>query len=137
MQQREPIVITYDPEIAPDPSEWLALGEQERIDLGIAFHEAAGIILPDVRIHAAIHCAVETQIAEDFKPAIEAMRRLKREGLCRHDALHAVGTVLAGHLFHLMKSRSEGDRATDNAAYATKLARLTAKWWIKHYRRKP
>ena len=38
----------YDPLHAPDPKEWLALDETERLDLVAEFHEVKGIDLPNV-----------------------------------------------------------------------------------------
>jgi len=34
----------YDP--APHPARWLALGEEERLDLAMEYHRRAGIVLP-------------------------------------------------------------------------------------------
>ena len=82
-------MLKYDPEQKPHASEWLALGEQERIDLASQFHKAARIKIPNAIAHASIHVIVENQIAENIEPIVRAMSRLQREGLSRHDALHA------------------------------------------------
>lgn len=43
------------------------------------------------------------------------LERLLHEGLDRHDAVHAIGSVLSAHMYHIMK---EQDPGTDpNAAY--------------------
>jgi hypothetical protein len=39
--------------------------------------------------------AVETQLAEGHAEATAALDRLLQEGLDRHEALHAIGSVLA------------------------------------------
>ena len=39
----------YDPLEAPDPDEWLALDEQERLDLVQEYHRRARIPLPNAR----------------------------------------------------------------------------------------
>jgi hypothetical protein len=119
---------TYDPLVAPDPEEWLALDEQERIDAVMDFHRRARIRLPKAKVHVVIHVAVENQIAEgDALPVRRTLERLMGEGLDRHDAIHAIGAVLIGHMNDLMKAgHVEGD---PNAAYFAELERLTAEEW--------
>jgi hypothetical protein len=51
------------------------------------------------------------------------------EGLSRHDAIHAIGQVLAERLFAGL--RKEGQPADLNAEYLEKLNRLTAEAWRK------
>ena len=76
----------YDPGVAPDPAEWLALDEQERIELAEAHHRAARIELPNAKVHAVFHTIVENQIAGGLESVVRAMARLQHEGLSRHDA---------------------------------------------------
>jgi hypothetical protein len=45
----------YDPLEAPDPEEWLALDEQERIDLARDYHRRARIRVPNAKVHAMLH----------------------------------------------------------------------------------
>lgn len=124
---------SYDPEIPPNPSEWLALGEQQRIDLVAAFHEAAGTELPDPKMHAAFHCVVETQVAERYQPAVDALARLQAGGLNRHDAIHTIGSVLAEHLHKISQPQWQGSVDQANSLYAKELNRLTEKRWRKRY----
>lgn len=58
---------------------------------------------------------------------VETLARLQREGLSRHDALHAIGSVLAENLYELMR---EGD-STDESyrKYLARLPDLTATNW--------
>ena len=42
----------YDPQVPPDPVEWLGLDEQERIQLCERFHRAARARLPSLAAHA-------------------------------------------------------------------------------------
>jgi hypothetical protein len=65
----------YDPDEAPDPEEWLALDEQERIGLVRDYHRAAGIRLPNATMHATLQAIVETQIALRRRNAHGAHRR--------------------------------------------------------------
>jgi len=126
-------VTNYDPDIAPDPTVWLALDEQERRHLAEAHHRAARIELPSVETHALFHAIVENQIAEGLDCVIRAMARLMKEGLSRHDALHAIGSVIAEHLFETMDSKSKDDASTIQARYNAAVERLNANEWRKRY----
>jgi hypothetical protein len=101
-------ITTYDPDEAPNPKEWLALDEGERNYLVHDFHEVAQIDLPDLEAHTVIHTIVENQIALGFAPSCRAVMRLQGEGLSRHDAIHAIGSVVARLIFESIKgSRAE------------------------------
>jgi hypothetical protein len=118
----------YDPLEAPDPEEWLALDEQERIDLVLNYHRKARIRLPNAKVHAIVHAMVETQIAlEDETPARRTAQRLMDEGLDRHEAIHAIGWVLIEFMSDLMGEPES--RAEPNAPYFTALERLTVEDW--------
>ena len=121
-------MLTYDPEQNPGPSEWLELGEQERIDLAFQFHKVARIKIPNAIAHASIHVIVENQIAENIEPIVRAMSRLQRDGLSRHDALHAVASVLAEHLHEVLAA--EDGTSVPNESYFAAVERLTAKGWL-------
>ncbi len=123
----------YDPEIAPSQVEWLALDEQTRIALAITHHQKTKVKVPNLRAHGAIHAIVETQIAMGLDAANRAVVRLQGEGLSRHDAIHAIGSVLAEHLFDISKQERTDDPHAVNAQYAAALERLTAKQWVKDY----
>ena len=123
----------YDPEVQPDPAEWLALDEQERIQLAETHHRAARIKLPNAKVHAVFHAIVENQIAEGLEPVVRAMARLANEGLSRHDAIHAIGSVCAEHLFEAMKSEDQDVASTAQARYNAAVERLTAKLWRQQY----
>lgn len=117
----------YDPERMPDAVEWLALDEQERVELAEAYHREARVKVPNTKMHATIHAVVENQIAEGHEPVIRAMSRLTSAGLSRHDALHAVGSVLAEHLFELIK---DGSTSTNSMiSYDAAIERLTPESW--------
>lgn len=82
----------YDPAVAPDAVDWLNLDEGERLHLVETYHRRAGIAASDPRVHAALHTAVENQIAAKDPPAVgQALARLMAGGLDRHPAIHAVG----------------------------------------------
>jgi len=85
--------------------------------------------MPNVRMHAMFHVVAENQIAlGDEIPAERTLARLMREGLSRHDAVHAIGSVVASHLFNLIK---HGPTSKDsNADYYRQLEELTAEGWL-------
>ena len=120
---------SYDPMNSPDPEDWLEMDEQERIMLVASYHKQAGEKLPNRRLHATIHVIVENQIAEGVEKVRETLRRLDGEGLDRHDAIHAIGSVLTGHIWNLMR---EGPPSSDhNEPYFHDLESLTAIGWLK------
>src|SRR5689334_13211879 len=122
---------TYDPLIAPDPDEWLALDESERMWLAKEYHRQAGIELPNEELHAVIHAVVEAQIAiGDELPVKRTLQRLMGEGLDRHDALHAIGSVLAEHIHKVMTASPAISETDPNKPYFAALERLTAKGWL-------
>ena len=119
----------YNPNQAPPAQEWLALDEDERINLVARWHRKKKIPLPNVHVHATIHVTVENQLAMDDEVPCQTLARLMQEGLGRHDAIHAIGTVLAYHMHDLLSGKlSPGDAA--NAQYYEALRRYTAKDWL-------
>ena len=119
----------YDPHKTPDAKAWLALDEGERIELIAEYHRQTGVELPNAQLHAAIHTVVENQLAEGLEVAREALARLRAEGLDRHDAIHAIGSVAAEHMWMLLR---EKPKAPDpNALYAQALRSLTARSWME------
>ena len=120
----------YDPEIPPDPEKWLELDEQERLMLVENHHRDARIKMPQRarRLHAVIHTVVENQLAADDQDIVrDALLRLMEEGLTRHDAVHAIGSVLASHIYQVVKE--EDTPTADHAAYYDALKALTAEKW--------
>ena len=122
----------YDPLKAPDPEAWQTLDEGERILLVRDYHSEAGVKLPNLDLHAALHVVVENQVAMgDEIPVRATLERLMDEGLDRHEAIHAVASVLAEHLNELMQG---GDAGADvNETYYRNLKRLTVARWLKDY----
>jgi hypothetical protein len=118
----------YDPLKAPDPEEWLALDEQERIDLVRDYHRRAGVRLPNAKVHAVLHAIVETQIAHrDETPARRTAQRLMNDGLDRHETIHAIALVLTEFMYDLMKAP---ELVTEpNAPYFAALERFTVEDW--------
>jgi len=121
----------YDPEMAPDASDWLALDEDERLILVEEYHRDARIALPKAarRLHATIHVVVENQVALDDEPVVRALARLRKEGLSRHDAVHAIGSIVAEQIYDLLKLKDAPDAA--RIRYYAAIERLTAAGWRK------
>jgi hypothetical protein len=126
-------VTHYDPEVPPNPTEWLALDEQLRIGLAERYHRNAREKVPNVKAHAAFHAIVENQIAEGLEPVTRAMERLMKQGLSRHDAVHAVGSVVADYFFEAMNTKDKDFGSTAQARYNAAVERLTAQEWKRKY----
>ena len=119
----------YDPTVSPDRDLWLLLDEQERILQVEKYHKKRGIRLPNTTAHAAFHVIVENQIAEGDDSVVRAMDRLKKQGLDRHDSIHAIAWVLSQHLFEQMKTESPDAKNIVNARYVAAVERLNAEDW--------
>jgi hypothetical protein len=120
----------YDPLKPPKPEEWQSMDEQERLDLVEGFHRRARIRVPNAKVHAVIHVIVENQFAlGDELPVKRSVQRLMSEGLDRHDAIHAVGSVLIGHISDLLAAPEPEVGADPNPLYYAALDQLTAKDW--------
>jgi len=73
-----------------------------------------------------MHVIVENQLAMAIAPVPATVARLVRQGLSRHDAIHAIGAVLSGGMFEIMK----GNAKTWNPQhYGKRLKKPTAKRW--------
>jgi hypothetical protein len=120
----------YDASKAPDPKAWLELDEQERIDLAIAYHRRYHLQMgQSPKLHGVTHVIVENQAAMGDVTVVPAtLARLMREGLDRHDAIHAIGSVLMGIIFDVVAEKDAPD-VDINAKYGRELAELTAASW--------
>ncbi len=122
------LVMQYDADEQPDPDVWLELDETERLDLVSDYHRRTGVQPENPELHAMAHVVVENQVALGEATSVpEALDRLMNEGLDRHDAVHAIGSVLIRIIFDAVHER---DSASDiNAKYRQELATLTAANW--------
>lgn len=120
----------YEPARVPNPEEWLALDESLRIDLVREYHRGSGEDIPEggEKIHAVIHVIVENQIALEVEPVPATITKLTRQGLDRHEAIHAVGAVLSEDIFECLHGNKE---AFSPQRYRKRLEKLTAKRWRK------
>jgi Domain of unknown function (DUF1841) len=118
----------YDANEQPDPDVWLELDETERLDSVSDYHRRTGVQLETPELHAMAHVVVENQVALGEATSVpEALDRLINEGLDRHDAVHAIGSVLMKIVFDAVHERDDGSDI--NAKYRQELATLTAANW--------
>ena len=112
----------------PDPEIWLELDETERVDLVIDYHRRIGVQLETLELHAMAHVVVENQVAlGGVTPVPETLDRLMDEGLDRHEAVHAIGSILMEIVFDAVHKPDDGSDI--NANYYRELALLTAADW--------
>ena len=120
----------YQPSRCPNIQEWLALDESERVFLVREYHEDTNAPIPEdaMDLHASIHVVVENQIAMEHVPVPATIDRLIRQGLDRHEAIHAVGAVVSESIYDLTAGN---ETSWDQNKYRRKLEKLTAKRWRK------
>ncbi|MGH6858004.1 MAG: hypothetical protein ACRECP_10310 [Methylocella sp.] len=123
----------YDPCDPPDPEEWLNTDESQRIRLAEDYHRRAGIRPPNAQAHAVFHVIVENQAALGDEILVRGtLERLMGEGLDRHEAIHAIASVLSGHVADI--ARGKPARPDANAAYFAALRKLNVASWRRAYR---
>ena len=118
----------YNPLESPDPKHWLSMDESERLYQVEEFHRRAKLQIPGMMVHCAIHTTVENQIAMvEELPVKGKLEQLIQEGLDRHEAIHAIGSVLVEHIYNLLKEKT--GIQDPNEEYYEELAHLTAEKW--------
>ena len=117
----------YDPGNDQDPEEWNSLDDDERLELVRQYHERFDADLPDVALHSVVHTIVENQVSlGDEIPVAATLTRLRNEGLDRHDAVHAIASVLVIYLHEML---SGPDTHGQTKQFFQALAGLTADSW--------
>jgi hypothetical protein len=119
----------YDADQPLDSTAWLELDEETQVDLVVRYHRRHHATTPRVRLHATFHTIVENQVASNESVVVTTLARLQSEGLSRHDAVHAIGSVLAAQVYDLLRCESPGEGRDPNEAYAAELLQLTAESW--------
>jgi hypothetical protein len=108
------------------------MDEDERMMLVMEYHREACVELPNEQVHAVVHVVVENQITlGDEMSAQAALERLMREGLDRHEAIHAVGSVLVDFVQALIRDDAAPGA---NERYNEELEKLTAAEWLNTFR---
>lgn len=119
-------MVRYDASHTPDPDAWLDADEAERIDLVATYHRVRGIDVPNIERHAHFHALVETALASGDPAVTDALQRLTSDGLDRHEALHAIGYVIAQQQLKRPSRAPTGDPA---GVVAAELRKMSAARW--------
>jgi len=117
----------YDPARPVDAEEWSQLDEGEQIGLvmGIIAGRASGF-----QTRACTRACMSPWRTRFFlgeeTPVAAALRRLMGEGLGRHDAIHAIASVLSGVMYDTVTRKEVRDL---KAVYYNEVSRLTTEGW--------
>lgn len=122
----------YDPAKRVEPEGWRALGDEERVIL----IEAAHVVLPawhhpvpESRPHALLHVVAENLVARgDEIPVYAALQRLVRQGLQRHEAIHALGNACSEHARAIGSGRASPDDPPPEEQIKSAAAMTLSKW---------
>lgn len=118
----------YDPDAAPEPGDWLALDQAERIDAVRAWRRREGVEVTNERVFATMLATAESQVARgDEIPVAATLERLMGEGMSRREAIHAITTILAETTYDAFYG--EISEADPNEAYFRELRQLTSESW--------
>ena len=75
-------------------------------------------------LHITAHQTVENQLAQDDpKEVRRTIEKLTRQGYTRHEAIHAIGSVVMDEIWNILKEK----RPFDEARYSRSLRALTEK----------
>jgi hypothetical protein len=117
----------YDANDQPHSATWLELDENERVDAVMDYHCRA-VRVENLELHTMAHVVVENQVAlGEATPVPATLNRLMQEGLDRHEAIHAIGSILMNIVFDVVQEPDVGGDI--NARYSRELATLTATGW--------
>lgn len=119
----------YDPEKPPAPDVWRGLDEDEAQLMIARHHRSPGCAHPPAanrQLHDITHLVVENQAAAPDLPIADALVRLVAEGLTRHEAVHAVGSVMSRYLLDALSPETP---VPDFEQYYAAVRALTAESW--------
>ncbi|WP_163373043.1 hypothetical protein [Endozoicomonas acroporae] len=121
----------YNPDKPLNVSEWLVLDDEQRKILVSNFHLSTEEEFQDdgaLTMLSYMHVVVENQIATNVDLVSETVTKLVRQGLSRHEALHAISAIIVEDIFDMLKgTKSE----FCPKKYRRKLEKITAKRWRK------
>ena len=118
----------YEANDQPHSATWLELDESERVDAVMDYHRRAKVVPENLKLHAMTHVVVENQVALGEATTVPAtLSRLMNEGLDRHEAIHAIGSILMRIMLDAVRNDDGGGDI--NAKYSRELATLTAVGW--------
>lgn len=116
---------SYNASKSPTSATWLALDESERLALIEEYVRKYEGEVDNINMHACVHLVVENQLALNTEETINTYSRLIRQGLNRHEVIHAIGAVIFEDIYNLIKEK----QSVNN--YKNRLRKLTAKRWLK------
>ena len=121
---------TYNPLIEPKKDDWLESSEFDRIEAVREFHEKFDHDEFEdddaLIIHCTLHVVVENQLAMGVELIPETFAKLTRQGLNRHDAIHAIGAIISEDIFYIMR----GEKSEFSPKqYRKNLEKITEKRW--------
>ncbi len=121
---------TYNPNTSIDAESWLALDEEARMALVYAFHSGLDLDMTEdaLRVHASLHVIIENQLAMGVELIPETFAKLKRQGLKRHEIIHAIGAIISEDIFNIASGVID---EFSPKKYRRKLEKITAKRWLK------
>jgi hypothetical protein len=115
----------YQADEQPQSEVWLELDESERNDAVMDYHRRTRVKLENPELHAIAHVVVENQVALGEATSVPAtLDRLMDEGLDRHEAIHAIASVLMSIVYNVAHETDDGSDI--NANYGRELGKLTA-----------
>ena len=120
----------YNPDQPVNSKNWLALDESILIELVHDFHSELDLEMADeaLSLHSTIHVLVENQLAMGVELIPETIAKLTRQGLNRHEAIHAIGALISEDIFDVLNGNAE---EFSQKKYRRKLEKITAKRWLK------
>jgi len=120
----------YDPLTAPNATAWLALDEGERMMLIIEAHKGEDLDEQQLQLHSSGHLIVENQLALEDPEVVLHFNRLMKEGLDRHNALHACAALVMEMMFNLFQTEQQNIGGDPNTYYKKRLVQMTAEKWL-------
>ena len=126
----ESVMEKYAPMKPIQAGQWLALDELDRIEMVHAFHARLDNEMPSdaLSMHSTIHVIVENQLAMGVELIHETIAKLIRQGLDRHEAIHAIGAIISVDIYDMLKGNIQ---KYSPIRYRKKLEKITAKRWVK------
>jgi hypothetical protein len=116
----------YEPLIQEEKGEWLKLDDEKRIELVKAYHEELEEEFEgeSLSLHCAMHVIVENQVAQGEEYVENAVARITRQGLSKHEAVHAIAAIISEEIYNLPRGNTS---KFSIKKYRRKLEKITAK----------
>ena len=79
-------------------------------------------------LHASFHVIIENQLAENITIVVQTVAKLMRQGLDRHEAIHAIAAIISEDVLKVAKGEGE---AFTMKKFRKRFEKITAKRWRK------